>query len=145
MHTFNDTTGQTWAIAFDIGLMRHIKRTLGVDLLAAIEKPDSLVELADDIEKLVNVVWLCVADQAAALSTGAITDEEFGRRLDGQSVESATRAMLEALADFFPPRKRAILHKIVEKATAAEDAMLGAVEALLETDEIEKIFATRGS
>lgn len=143
---FEDKFGHLWKIDLTVGLLRDVKRKTGVDLLAALDDASSLRKLSDDIETLVNVIWLLVEDQAEAFpGDKPLTDEEFGRRLNGQSVDDATRALLEALVDFFPQSRRPILQKIIEKALAIETATLAKVESMIDAGAIEKAMEIPGA
>lgn len=125
MAKFTDTQGTEWSVSLDFGMLKRIKKQLGVDLLKAMDDANALNALAEDVETLVNTIWLCIAEQATEHN---ITDEVFGGRLDGTVIDAATRALLEALVDFFPPSRRPILKKLIEKAEAIETASLQAIE-----------------
>lgn len=142
MPTFYDREQTAWIIVLDFGLLRRIKRELSVDLLRVVDDPQSLEQLGENIETLVNVVWLCVETQAEKMN---LTDEDFGSRLDGEAIDQATRALLEALVDFFPSNRRPILRKLIEKTTAIETATLAAINQAIDDGAIEKAMAAPGN
>lgn len=143
MAKFNDRFGHPWNLSLDFGKLRMIKREIGVDLLRAVDDPESLARLGDDVEALVNTIWLLIRDQASALpGEDRLTDEEFAGRCDGQTIDEATRALLEALVDFFPRSRRPILTKLIERSAAMEAATLEAIEAAIDNGAIEAAAAT---
>jgi hypothetical protein len=142
MALFIDTTGAPWSIALNVALMRRIKQQLGVDLLKAIDDPRTLHALSDDVVVLVDTVWLCVESAAKELG---VTDEQFGERLNGETLDQAARALMEALVEFFPLNRRPILQKILEKSAAMESATLAAINQAIDNGAIEQALATPGS
>lgn len=134
MPQFKDTAGNAWSITLNIDITRKIKNALGVDLLKSMDDPKVLQRLGDDIETLVNTLWLCVSEQAA---TRSIDEGAFCKLLDGETIDQATRALLEALIDFFPESRRAILRKVADKVKAIEATILATIEEKIDAGAIE--------
>ena len=93
MRTFKDNSGRTWTVELNVHQMKRIRARLGVDL--------------------VDILWVCVEEEAKA---AGVTDEQFGRSLAGDSIETATAAFLDELVDFFPGARRLFLKKAVDLA-----------------------------
>ncbi|MEZ6097171.1 MAG: hypothetical protein R3C03_23605 [Pirellulaceae bacterium] len=116
MKTFNDSSGNTWSIAVNVGTIKRLRSALDVNLLDAVE--GKLIErLVSDPVLLCDVIFvLC---QPEAMARG-ISDEEFGLAMAGDAIDSATTALLEELVAFFPSGKRQVLTKALAKLKAFE-------------------------
>jgi hypothetical protein len=141
MRTFQDNAGRTWTVALSIWTVKRVRDVLGVDLLdlggqtvwptrtrEGEQLPGNLLSrlIADPI-LLVDVLYVACKDQADA---AGVTDEQFGRAMAGDSIDAATRAFLEELADFTPsPRDRARARKVL----AATWRMIDKAQDVLDT------------
>ena len=146
MRTFKDCDGRTWSVTLNVLQMKRIRANLGVDLVNVIAleaggkvKVDLVDRIASDPCLLVDILWVCVGDEAKA---AGVTDEEFGRSLAGDSIETATRAFLDELVDFFPGARRLILKKAVGLARKYEMESAAAVAEALESPEFEERMKT---
>ena len=142
MRTFKDNKGRTWEIALNVWQMKRLRDTLGIDLVNVITldaggkvKVDLVDRIANDPCLLVDILWVCVEDEAKA---AGVTDEEFGRSLAGESIEEATRAFLDELVDFFPGAKRLFLKKAVEVSRKYTGEMTGVLEKALADPELDR-------
>jgi hypothetical protein len=127
MAKFVDSQGRDWTLAIDIAGVKRVKSALGVDLLSDVEAAQK--QIAEDIVLLVDVLYVLVKPQADERKIG---DEEFGRALNGEIIETATLSLLQEIADFFPPRKRAAQRKLLEKSQLLADKTLGLLETRIE-------------
>ena len=142
MRTFKDNAGRTWGVTLNVLQMKRIRAHLGIDLVNVITldaggkvKVDLVDRIANDPCLLVDILWVCVEDEAKA---AGVTDEEFGRSLAGESIEEATRAFLDELVDFFPGAKRLFLKKAVELSRKFGGEMTEALGKALEDPELER-------
>ena len=142
MRTFKDNGGRTWTVELNVHQMKRIRARLGVDLVNVIAldaggkvKVDLVDRIANDPCLLVDILWVCVEEEAKA---AGVTDEEFGRSLAGESIEEATRAFLDELVDFFPGAKRLFLKKAVELSRKFGGEMTEALGKALEDPELER-------
>ena len=142
MRTFKDNAGGTWSVTLNVLQMKRIRAHLGIDLVNVITldaggkvKVDLVDRIANDPCLLVDILWVCVEDEAKA---AGVTDEEFGRSLAGESIEEATRAFLDELVDFFPGAKRLFLKKAVELSRKFGGEMTEALGKALEDPELER-------
>ena len=111
MRTFKDKKSKEWSVEITVGVIKRVNDLLQVNLLDVVGG-NLLKELASDPIMLVNVLYVVVKPQADA---AGVTDEQFGELLVGDSVEEATDALLNGLADFFPKLQREILLKALAK------------------------------
>ena len=142
MRTFKDNAGRTWSVTLNVLQMKRIRAHLGIDLVNVITldaggkvKVDLVDRIANDPCLLVDILWVCVEDEAKA---AGVTDEEFGRSLAGESIEEATRAFLDELVDFFPGAKRLFLKKAVALSRKFGGEMTEALGKALEDPELER-------
>lgn len=120
---FIDTRGRRWHLAFDFSLAKRVREHAGLDFVNYADGKALLAIHADD-EKLVQVLWLLVAEEARAVG---IEEEDFGRGLGGDALEQALTALEQALLNFSRPAKRQALEAIRERAhevVAAEAQMV---------------------
>lgn len=100
-----DATGKggaklTFELRLTVGLAARIKKALAVDLNKLLDEPKTFTSmLFAEPETLVRLLWMFCADQAAAKN---ITEEDFGELFDGDVLEAAVAAVMEAVVDFFP-------------------------------------------
>ncbi len=146
MHIFKDNRGRQWEVELNVRQMKRLRDRLGVDLVNVIGtdagggvKVDTLDRIASDPCLLVDILWvLC---EQSANSTG-VTDDEFGSSLAGDSIEEATRALLDELVDFFPGARRLFLRKAVDLAKAEADRAATTLKEALESPEFEERVRT---
>ena len=132
MAKFKDNAGREWTVAIEgvSGLERVAKQAdVRLDRLFDDELA-GLTALARDPIKLVSVLWVMVEEQAQ--KTG-LTAEQFGRSLGGDSLEAATTALIEAVADFSPSRQRKMIQALTAKSNEVADAQATAIMAAIAT------------
>jgi hypothetical protein len=146
MRTFKDNSGRTWTVELNVHQMKRIRARLGVDLVNVIAldaggkvKVDLVDRIANDPCLLVDILWVCVEEEAKA---AGVTDEQFGRSLAGDSIETATAAFLDELVDFFPGARRLFLKKAVGLARKYAGEMETALKTVLESPELEERLKT---
>lgn len=142
MRTFKDNAGRTWSVSLNVLQMKRIRARLGIDLVNVIAlEPDGKVKvdlvdrIATDPCLLVDILWVCVEDEA---KVAGVSDEDFGRSLAGDSIECATAAFLDELVDFFPGAKRLFLKKAVELSRKFAGDATEALGKALEDPELER-------
>ena len=120
MKTFTDNAGRPWTIAINVDAIKRVRGLLGVDLMDAVE--GKLIQnLLENPILLCDVVYCLVKAQA---DSAGVSDEDFGRSMGGDAIDLATAAMLEELVGFFPPRRRALLTKALEKFRLLEQTAI---------------------
>lgn len=118
MNSFKDGMGRQWICRIDVAAIRRVRSMCNVDLanLIAIRKDGStdtnvLQSLADDSILLVDVLNAVILPQLQAMS---LTGEEWAESVNGQVIEDATYALIEGVAEFFPPQKKTLTLKLLE-------------------------------
>lgn len=117
MHSFTDEKGRAWSVVVTVDTVRRVRQLAGVDLMQVIKGP-LLEELAGDPVKLVDVLFAICKPQADA---NKVTDQDFGESLAGDSIDTATMALLGAIADFFPSPTRKLLRKLIDAGQARQE------------------------
>ena len=98
MKPFTDSQGRTWNVTVTVGAIKRVRDLLGVDLMD-VANGDLLSRLADDPCLLVDVLFaLCKPEADAA----KVTDEDFGRAMVGDALDSGSGVLMKELLDFFP-------------------------------------------
>ena len=122
MHKFKDAGNKEWEIDFSLGMAAKLKDDLGIDVL---DGGDSLTKLATDPYTTANALYVICEEQAVK---AGISDEQFGRLLKGDVIDSAAEALLAELVDFFPKRQREALRTMLASLTEMQDnaAKMGA-------------------
>ena len=126
---FKDNQGREYDCVVTIATAIAFKK-LGVNLMGNFDGK-LWQQLADDPELLVNVLAESVRGSLESLK---IDEAEFARSLGGDSLEAASFALRDAIADFSPPLQRAAMKKLISKSDAAQnlaaERMMKAIEAI---------------
>ena len=101
MAKFIDKEGDNWEIVITIGKLRRLKEK-GINLLR-------MDEQQIDPVLLVDILYEMCKEQARERGLNL---EAFERKFDGDVVVTASEALGEAFADFFPARKTQILEQM---------------------------------
>jgi hypothetical protein len=134
MKTFTDNTGRVWTVALNVGTLKRVRALCEVDLMQAVE--GKLVEkLIADPVLLCDVLYAVCKEEAEKQN---VSDEDFGRGLGGDAIDSATTALLEELVDFFPQRRREVLRKALEKMQSLQEKSVRAAMVFLESPELDR-------
>jgi hypothetical protein len=111
MPTFKDTHGKEWLVKLDGPKIRDVRKACDVDLGSL--DGEAFSRLDRDPVLLVDVLWILCRGQ-----NNGVTDVEFGEALVGDPIEAATTALIDAVTDFFPTRKRLLLRSLADKQAA---------------------------
>jgi len=134
--TFTDNAGRGWTVAITTDAVKRVRTLLDVDLLEIVEGK-LLQRLIQDPVLLCDVIYVVCKPEADARK---VSDEDFGRAMAGDAIEAATKALLEAIANFFPnQRDRANLTRVIETTWKAMDRARDAIDAQLDAGELERI------
>ena len=134
MKTFSDNSGRSWSVAINVECIKRVKSLLDVNLLDAVDGK-LLEQFISDPVLLCDVLFAICKPEA---DTKNISDEEFGRSMAGDAIDSGTTALLEELVDFFPSGKRQVLSKALAKLKTFENKALKAASQRLDDPELEK-------
>jgi hypothetical protein len=111
LRSFKDNQDREWEIVVNTNTAERVRDKLGVDVFKLYESEGERV-FGDPI-LLVNLLYVLCEAQA---TKAGISDYDFGAAMVGGANESAMSALLDAVADFFPPSQSVILRKIKTKA-----------------------------
>jgi hypothetical protein len=134
MKTFSDNAGRTWTVQVNVDAIKRVRDLAQVNLLEVVDGK-LLERLVSDPILLCDVIYALCKPEADAKS---VSDVDFGRAMAGDAIDAATTALLEELVDFFPQGRRAVLAKALTKLRALETAALKAVDARLDSPELER-------
>ena len=95
---FTDNEKRVWDLAISVDAVKRVRARCGVDLLAR-NLPELLERIVGDYVLLVDIIFVIAQPQAEKLG---VEPEDFGRALGGDSLDAATNAFLDSLADFTP-------------------------------------------
>lgn len=125
MAKFTDTEGREWIVRLDVNRARELRARAGYDVFGP---PASVATVIDNPEALVDALF--VACEAQARERG-IDGAAFASGLAGDVIDSATAALMEAVVDFFPSRRRAALRAVLRQTEAVlTHAMEQATQAI---------------
>lgn len=127
MHTFTDNTGDSWSIVLLRPQLKQVKAELGIDLLA-VENKTLWMKLIDDLMLLGDLASILLQEQ---IKTKGLNEEGFAKRFAGEGLENFCQALLQAIVDFFPPRKRAILQQVLRDVQTMQTTFLESSESLV--------------
>jgi len=145
MRQFKDNAGRTWTVDINVATLKRVRGLTGVDLMQVIE--GTLIEkLIRDPVLLCDVVYAVCKPEADAAK---VSDEEFGKAMAGDAIESATQAVLDELISFCPsPRDRANLGRVLQATRNVMDRARDLVEKKLDSGELDRLadrLLTEGS
>ncbi len=128
----------TWELEVTVGVVKRVRAVLEIDLAKLDET--LYMRLSEDPVLLVDLLWVLCEKQAQERN---ITDEQFGGGLAGDSIEAATTALLEAVADFFPGPRRSLFKKVISKTATIEQTASKLAIAKLEDPRLQEAIETR--
>lgn len=97
MPRFKDSKGREWNLSLSTGMLGKLRRDAGF-ALSTQTAARQLTEMLADPMQFGAVLWVLVEEQARAL---AIEPEDFAMAIDGDAIDAATTAFIEACVDFF--------------------------------------------
>ena len=112
---FTDQKSRVYECKVTLSTAIALKK-MGIDLMGAFDGK-LWEQLAADPALLLDVLAVSVKSSLESMN---ITEAEFAESLGGDSLESATKALMDAIADFSPPLQRAAMRKLIQKTAAVE-------------------------
>ncbi len=100
MSKFTDAIGQEWRLEFDGFLLDRIEKEANVDL--ADLSAGGLLAVERDVKALVRVLSVACDEQLKERRKPAA---EFQKQIRKDAITRARKAVMEALADFFPEKE----------------------------------------
>lgn len=127
MKTFKDRHGNEWEIDASLGAFERVRDLAGVDLTDMASTGKCLEQMADPFV-LGGVLWVLCQRQA---EKRGMTPEQFRDCFNGDTVHEATEALIDEVVFFCRAPMRPALQMAVDKARAADQKMVGAINANL--------------
>jgi hypothetical protein len=125
MHKFKDALDREWTVTISVAEIETIQTETGIDF----GRPGNFERLVGDTKTFAGVLWVLLADQAAAKQLDA---KAVKQGLVGDAVERAIEAVAEELIDFFPSAQRvplqALMSAISQRAGLIQQQAAAAVE-----------------
>lgn len=135
MATFKDTKGETWTLTITVGKAMKLKDELGLDVQTLMDKNSVTLErMLSDSWKIVEILALLLSDQ---FENRGLSDQEFFERIEGSTIDDATIAFLEAVADSLPKLKRRPMRMMIQKLSPSINQAAERVEKLVESKDLE--------
>lgn len=142
MKTFRDATETEWVLSITTGAIKRVLGLTGENLAnMAAGDPPLMTRLGADVILLCDVIYALIKPQA---DERAVTDEEFGRRLDGAAIARAHAAFWEEIADFFRGIGRADVVSALAKQVAIVSAAIGMTSTRIEAINVDRLLGTPG-
>lgn len=133
---FNDRNGDEWEVTLTVASLRRVTAQTKFPLLSLLDKKmEGLAKLYDDPETLVQILFAICEPEIEARG---MEPEAFGECFSGDSILEAVKALIEAVADFYPdPKQRKILSTMHSKIETGVTHHLSRVETMVDevTDE----------
>ncbi len=129
--TFETSDGQRWNVEVNPVTVDKVKAELGLDLLDVASKETNVFgQLAESPSRLVSALFILCEEQIDQRKT---EPEAFGRLFKtGEVFEGATEALINGLLNFFQPRKRELLEKMVAASKNVEDKIMAKAHLLID-------------
>ena len=140
MNTFTDNVDRVWTISVNVATLKRVNSLLKIDPLTAFEsESDLLQQLIRNPVLLVDVIYAICKPEADAKN---VSDEDFGRGMAGDAIETATQSLFEELAAFFPTKRRSLYKKALTKLDQFQKKAIQMAETKLDSPELnEKLEA----
>ncbi len=110
---FRNRTGREFRVPFHILAADRVREGCDVDLMDT--KAGVLYSLPSDLRLAAAVLWHLVRDDIDA----GLSEEEFYKSLDGDSIECGIEALWEAYEDFCPKKVRSTVSQQLDVARQA--------------------------
>jgi hypothetical protein len=133
MKTFQDTKGDTWTVSINVATIKRVRGLTSIDLMSVLD--GKLLEtLSSDLIQLCDIVYAVCKPECDLRN---VSDEDFGRRMAGDAIAAAWVALTEELADFFPPARRTLLRRALEKLSKLEGMIVAHAIQKMDSGEME--------
>lgn len=132
---FKDSLGRQWTVSIKVSSAKRVQDECGINLLRLLDDPQSLDELANNPLTLVDCIYAIVRPQ---VEDAGLSFDQFCDGLDGQSMDDATVAFIEALVDFFPGARKAMLRKVADRALSAIDRNEKAMREMIASGKVDE-------
>ncbi len=138
---FKDTSGKLWTLTISIKNYIDIKQKFGIDISDVFSKDNNwLAQLAAQ-DDLMNLIGILLEVTESARKEQNISDDDFFALFDGDTLEAATSAFIEAVVLFLPAHKQIAMRTVVEAVEVGLQKTQETLDAS-KTRMIEKVSET---
>lgn len=109
MPSFKDTEQRSWDVRFSINQQRKTRSRCGVSVTRLLTE-ETLRELYADEDKMLDLLWSVVEDQATTRNLDA---DAFFSAMDADTLEAAFDAIFDAAIESLPQKKRPAAEKVL--------------------------------
>lgn len=134
MAIWKDKDGKDWNCEITVKILKQIKQRLGVDFL---DVTNAVKKLMTDVYFLCDALYIIHEDECKRKN---LTDEDFGSLLVGETIDNATKALIDSLISFFPIQQREMLEKITKKREAVAAAIYQQMGQEIDSLPMEKVI-----
>lgn len=134
--TFTDEEGREWRLKIHVPVRNRIFEDLEIDLFD-VDDGRLMQRLIGHPADLAAVLWMLCEQQAAEKN---IEPEAFSAGLCGDVIDAAIDCLIQALCDFFPPSKRAVMLAALEKIRQTERRAQAESLKALESPELQQLL-----
>jgi len=111
---FKDTSGKLWTLSISIKNYIDIKQKFGIDISDVFSKDNNwLAQLAAQ-DDLMNLIGILLEVTESTRKEQNISDDDFFALFDGDTLEAATSAFIEAVVLFLPAHKQTAMRTVIE-------------------------------
>jgi hypothetical protein len=133
---FIDATGETWTIEISVDEIRVLRKEITVDLLSLLDNNGALLrKLAADPLTLVDVISILCTDQ---IKRRDLDERGFAKRLVGHGLEAALDCLIEAIANFTPPRQGAVIRQMWAKTRELDQRAMDRLSTKLASPDLAR-------
>ncbi len=138
---FKDTSGRLWTLSISIKNYIDIKQKFGIDISDVFSKDNNwLAQLAAQ-DDLMNLIGILLEVTESTRKEQNISDDDFFALFDGDTLEAATSAFIEAVVLFLPAHKQTAMRTVIEAVEVGLQKTQETLDAS-KTRMIEKVSET---
>ena len=135
MAKFIDAEGTDWTIEISVAEIKQLRTQLGIDLLALMDNNGGLLKrLAGDPIVLVDVISLLCSQQ---ITERGLDEYGFARRLVGSGLSNAMDGLIEAIANFTPPQRGAVIRQAWARSQEMEQQVMARISSQLASPDLD--------
>ncbi len=136
MATFKDNADRTWEIKIDGPTIYKVREDCDPKFLLDDEKDDqnTFARMQNDDALLCRVLFLLCDKQR---NERGITEADFHENVTGDTIDRATEAMLAAIINFTPRRKRGLLEAAAAKMQKLQEVGVAEATAMMNDPRVD--------
>ena len=135
LNTFKDTKGRIWDLTITAGTYLSLKDD-DIDISSVFSGADNVLEEmigGDRITVMLDVIAMITEEQRKQKD---VSDKDFYESLDGEVIESATLAFLQAVVNFTPAPKQPAMLAVLSQVRKAMDHASQALTEKIQSEEV---------